>query len=706
MKNKLVILKLFTFSLLLGCSNNIKENNVIKYVPYEEEEKIEEINLPINEIEPDHKNEKPPLTEEIEVYNLNDIDDSAEIVNEEILEEIIYKEKPDSVIQIGPFANNTNINIQEIIYENLLLIPNENIYSVSTHNDFGHFKLPQETDDKYLSLLAQGQYYNFYAGEYTNGNTLLKSFTSSINNESHNINILTTISYNRIRYLINQKHLSFERALSQSRAEILKAFNIHEEVSNFNQIRIDRESQESALLLALTLLIQGPLDHTQLNNFINRIAYDLENDGVINNENIIETLCHHNKQLNIYQITKNIEYFYQDHSIEKFVIPQFGDYLDSDCNGIINKNDQYSHHIISKPRSDQFMNMVGFTVESYQDKLWLVSEEGLFSSDDFDDWEQKESKDLSTSYPILIKLNNLLYIFGGQDCEIVLPNEEELCASVMGVYTLDENFNLEKIKERGMGDWRYDDFIEDRYDNFLDPNQNYIIRQNNRDPADNVFSNYSSQSNLIRILNHKLYASVAYQGPLISGYIINYGIGYYNIYGYYSSYTSRMSSNGIDWNQIENNSLRETFESRDDIICDIIQFKENIYLLKLGPGNQSNTCNLYKDIDPEESVYNFENIPYIGRRPIGDVRNAKSNIKFQVYEDKLYTTYYNTDNEIVIKYTSDGNTWNKIDIPTSFYQSELIHKVFIHKNMIQFITENEIISIGHYENYKEYISLN
>jgi hypothetical protein len=690
LKNKTIYI--FLILLSISCGNSI-EKNITKQIPnYDSNNENNSAN--------DDSIESIDGNDDIFTKDENIVGDSNEgIESTEIL----------SKAQFGFFEKGSEINLRELQLNNgVYFTDRENIF-LQTINNLGEYYLPLNIKSSYIKLAISAKYFNLTKGKYSEDNLNLTSYSSvNLNNES-NINILTTLSQPRIKFLIENKNMSFEDAKYLATHEILKNFNINESIADFNKLGIDDSLEGSSVLLALSLAIQGDLNAIQLNRFIEKISNDIKNDGVIDDLTIFNQICTHTKNLDLISIRENIKSFYHEHYINIFEIPKFEAYLDHDCDGIVNKDDSDTYIFVKKLHSDQFQEMKDYTIAEYENKLWLVNQDGLYSSTDFENWQHHYSKDLSVSKPLMIKWHDLLYIFGGFDCMNLLQYEEEICINTMGVYTVNEDFDLEKIKNRGFGDWANDEWIEEA-NNYLEPDIDFIEAHLNWDIDDNSYPNYSSDNHTIRIINDQAHLSYNYNG---SFFTLNGGINYVSVNLKYGSLGYIYSYDGINWETYDWEFFRDYggnflggFLGQS---CDFIY--HNGFIYSYTKVHYRDTCELVifnqNEGRPPGSRQPNRDIPFDIQRPFF----IKKHISFTKYQEKIavsYLDYYN-DLKIFIElndYGSNNYGWINLDIPDSFYSSELVHKALTYNGMIHFITENEVVSIGSFEGYKKYMDLN
>ena len=89
--------------------------------------------------------------------------------------------------------------------------------------------------------MADGFYFNENWGRTTNVKLLLKAITDLSVQSKTNVNILTHISADRVKYLVQNEGMTFNDAKTQAQNEILKIFNLEDEnTENYEQLEISK----------------------------------------------------------------------------------------------------------------------------------------------------------------------------------------------------------------------------------------------------------------------------------------------------------------------------------------------------------------------------------------------------------------------------------------------------------------------------------
>jgi hypothetical protein len=226
-------------------------------------------------------------------------------------------------VQKGPFVSGSTITIQVL---DSLFNPTGQSYTVTTIDDFGSFDLQSEVTGTYIEIIGQGYYFNEVAGTISNSSLNLRAIARVKEDLKSNVNVLTTLSKNRIIYLVKSEKMSFSEAKKQAESEVLGLFNIpYEETYDFNLMDIRKDGSENAILLAISSVLQGGLSVGELSELLSKIILDIEVDGEINNNTTVQTIYNNASSLVLGSIRQNLITRYGSLGIQH-PVPSFESY--------------------------------------------------------------------------------------------------------------------------------------------------------------------------------------------------------------------------------------------------------------------------------------------------------------------------------------------------------------------------------------------
>jgi hypothetical protein len=233
-------------------------------------------------------------------------------------------DKIDGVVQKGPFLNGTSLDIYELTSE---YAPTGKTYSTQLLDNSGTFQLKNiSLVSSYIQFRANGYYFNEITGQNSNSQLTLYAFSDITNRSMVNVNILSNLEKSRIEYLISEG-MNFIDAKKQAEQEILAIFSISKsDILAFDSLDISKEGENNAILLAISLIVQGFRTEAELSDLLANIASDIRTDGILNNQSLGSLLINDVRLLNLDQIRLNIENRYSNLGMD-VTIPNFEKYI-------------------------------------------------------------------------------------------------------------------------------------------------------------------------------------------------------------------------------------------------------------------------------------------------------------------------------------------------------------------------------------------
>ncbi|TPW10683.1 MAG: hypothetical protein FD130_2157, partial [Halothiobacillaceae bacterium] len=184
------------------------------------------------------------------------------------------------VAQKGPLLLGSTVTVQEI---DAKLSPTGKQYSYQINSDLGTFSATSTFTSKYLGINATGYYFD----EVTNGistSTVTLNGVSDLNTDTTlNVNLLTTLAYQRTKNLVNTLGLSVAAARSQAEQEVLAAFGIRNGATygSFGSFDISKRGDGDGILTALSSVFVYGNSAGALSSLIANFQSDIADNGVI-----------------------------------------------------------------------------------------------------------------------------------------------------------------------------------------------------------------------------------------------------------------------------------------------------------------------------------------------------------------------------------------------------------------------------------------
>jgi len=228
------------------------------------------------------------------------------------------------VVQKGPFINGTTITISELDAD---FNQTGKVYSTQILDNEGNYRLNSlDFNTQYVELKATGYYFNEVSGGVSAAPITLYSLADLSEERTLNINILSHLARNRMLHLIAEGS-SFEEAKIQAEQDLIKNFSIEKpDMTLSDQLDISGPGEDNAILLAVSVILQGFRTEAELSELIANVNTDMRDDGIINNENLGSLLVNDARVLNLEQINKNLISRYTEMGQDKD-IPDFEKYV-------------------------------------------------------------------------------------------------------------------------------------------------------------------------------------------------------------------------------------------------------------------------------------------------------------------------------------------------------------------------------------------
>ncbi len=227
-------------------------------------------------------------------------------------------------VQKGPFINGYSITIYEL---NDSYTATGKTFNAQIVNNRGSFTINNiELESGFVSLKADGFYYNEIKGEQSVSQVTLYAISDITDKFDINVNLLTHLEKNRTEYLINEG-MEFGNAKNQAQSEVLNIFNIRaDNINESETFDISRGEEGDAILLAVSLILQGYRTEGQLTELLSNISNDLREDGILDDTVLGSALINHAINLDTVKIRENLENRYNEVGVA-FIGSNFGKYI-------------------------------------------------------------------------------------------------------------------------------------------------------------------------------------------------------------------------------------------------------------------------------------------------------------------------------------------------------------------------------------------
>ena len=279
-------------------------------------------------------------------------DDGNENINQ------LSLEKVSGYVQKGPYLNGTPITIYELSQD---LVPTGRDYSSQILDNKGTFEIKNvDLSSQFVELKATGFYFNEVTNANSSAQLTLFALSDLTNKSTINVNVLSNIEKSRVEFLISNGS-SFSEAKKQAQSEILKIFEITKpDIAESENLDISQQGDDNAILLAISVILQGHLTVPDLSELLANISTDIREDGELNSKTLGSTLINNAKLIKLDEIRENLENRYETLGLnvtipdfEKYV-NQFIDNTDFEFTGFIEypPTGKYGLNLLDKTRTE------------------------------------------------------------------------------------------------------------------------------------------------------------------------------------------------------------------------------------------------------------------------------------------------------------------------------------------------------------------
>lgn len=214
-------------------------------------------------------------------------------------------DKISGCVQKGPYLNGTTITLSELTDG---LSPTGKNYTTQIVNNKGIYELSDvNLASPFVELIANGFYFNEVVNSNSSAQLTLFALSDVSNKSDLNVNILSSLEKGRVKYLISEGS-SFPDAKTQALGEILSIFEINSTGSfEPEQLDITKAGNDNAILLAISVILQGYQSVSELSELLANISTDIREDGKLDIEPLGSSLLNNAKAIKLDEIRASLE---------------------------------------------------------------------------------------------------------------------------------------------------------------------------------------------------------------------------------------------------------------------------------------------------------------------------------------------------------------------------------------------------------------
>ncbi len=264
----------------------------------------------------------------------------------------------------GPLVNNSTVTAQEV--DSTLAPTSAKPSSYTVKSDLGSFSAPSTFSSPYIDLTATGKYYDEVVNAVSAGTVTLSSYASS-SDAYLNVNILTTLAYQRIKTLV-RSGMTFSAARRQAENEVLIALNFRDGNSqngifgsslNFGSLDLSKGRDDDHILAAISSMFVPGNTYTygQVIALIASFQADIAATGNITITANKNALINNAMGINPTIVASNLTSKYSSAGLS-FLPTDISNWLDQDGDNLIGK---FKFQVVQAPAGTPYIFPI-FTV--------------------------------------------------------------------------------------------------------------------------------------------------------------------------------------------------------------------------------------------------------------------------------------------------------------------------------------------------------
>lgn len=227
--------------------------------------------------------------------------------------------------QKGPFLNGSSVLVTSL---DTSLNQVGITYNTQILDNSGYFfATGLNLASSYVTLRADGFYFNEVCGAPSNAQITLNAITDLSMVPAVNVNTLTHLEKSRVEYLV-ANGTSFGAAKTQALKEILATFSVDTAgiMPRSETLNIANSGVADGILIAITSILQGYRSESEFSDLMANLVTDLRTDGTLNSTLLASELMAHAQILDTNIIRQNIIDRYASMGISVNV-PNFGQHI-------------------------------------------------------------------------------------------------------------------------------------------------------------------------------------------------------------------------------------------------------------------------------------------------------------------------------------------------------------------------------------------
>lgn len=214
------------------------------------------------------------------------------------------------VSQKGPFVKGSAVTVQGIDCKTMEFT--DEVFEGEVKNNMGEFVVEKVNLSTTCAVVeVTGEYRSEMTGKKVSDKLTLRALTNLKDRTHVNVNLLTNLEYERVMYYVAEKGKTFDEAKDLAEREVLAAFGMAGESTDFEDLDIFGTSDADATLLAISVLMQGDADVKTLTERMDKFNGSFAESGTWNDDDtkkaIIDWIANAVAKAVMDSIRKNME---------------------------------------------------------------------------------------------------------------------------------------------------------------------------------------------------------------------------------------------------------------------------------------------------------------------------------------------------------------------------------------------------------------
>lgn len=233
------------------------------------------------------------------------------------------------VSQKGPFVKGSAVTVQGIDCKTMKFT--DEVFEGEVKNNTGEFVVEKVNLSTTCAVVAvTGEYRSEMTGKKVSDKLTLRALTNLKDRTHVNVNLLTNLEYERVMHYVAEKGKTFDEAKDLAETEVLAAFGMAGDTTEFEDLDIFGTSDADATLLAISVLMQGDADVKTLTERLDKFNESFAESGRWNDDDtknaIVDWIANAVAKAVMDSIRKNMENWGFANEVPDFekVIEMFG----------------------------------------------------------------------------------------------------------------------------------------------------------------------------------------------------------------------------------------------------------------------------------------------------------------------------------------------------------------------------------------------